>query len=149
MPQIYVFLIRSLSHTRTHTHTLSTSPRERIIHTYCNGHHVNIHLSLPVLQVRLEIWDHDTIANNTHIASRRFSLSSAVITERLGPKAPVPTWYKLHDTNGKPGSGEILTSIQVRQYHEGGNTIEFISPAFIRIQKYILTRSLWIYFVLS
>ncbi len=51
----------------------------------------------------------------------------------------MPKWHKLRDTNGKPGAGEILTSIQVRQDHGGGNAIEFISAVFIETEIYSLT----------
>jgi hypothetical protein len=84
-------------------------------------------------EVRLEVWDRDTISNNTHISGCRFALADAVLTTHVGSRVPTPSWHRLRDTNGQPGMGQILVSLQLiakGKQHDKLPRPPDITPAF-------------------
>ncbi|CAM9402960.1 unnamed protein product [Ectocarpus sp. 12 AP-2014] len=99
---------------------------------------VEFHEMLPVdlrfaPEIRVEVWDKDVLGSNTHVAGCRFPMSMATFSSGSSAHVPTPQWYQLRDTNGQPGVGEALISIQLmpkRTVHDKFPKAPDITPTF-------------------
>jgi len=81
--------------------------------------------------VVVQVWDSDNLSANTPMAMLRYPLADCVELQSEASRFPQPTWRKLTDINGDPGSGELLVSaalIKKRDVGEKFNKPEDITP---------------------
>ncbi|CBN80088.1 conserved unknown protein [Ectocarpus siliculosus] len=84
-------------------------------------------------EIRVEVWDKDVLGSNTHVAGCRFPMSVATFSSGSSAHVPTPQWYQLRDTNGQPGVGEALISLQLmpkRTVHDKFPKAPDITPTF-------------------
>ncbi|CAM9189853.1 unnamed protein product, partial [Laminaria digitata] len=84
-------------------------------------------------EVRVEVWDKDLLGSNTHVAGCRFPMSAATLSIGSSSRVPTPRWHQLRDTNGQPGVGELLFSLQLipkRTAHDKFPRAASIIPKF-------------------
>ncbi|CAM9162703.1 unnamed protein product [Scytosiphon promiscuus] len=84
-------------------------------------------------EIRVEVWDKDLLGSNTHVAGCRFPMSEAILSSGSSAHVPTPRWYQLRDTNGQPGVGEALLSLQLipkRAVHDKFPKAPDITPTY-------------------
>ncbi|CAM9547986.1 unnamed protein product [Ascophyllum nodosum] len=91
-------------------------------------------------EIRVEVWDDDRFGSDTHMAGCRFPVLLATLSSGSSSHVPAPRWHQLRDTNGDPGVGEILLSLQLipkRSIHDKLPQAPSITPmlrtAFLEI----------------
>ncbi|CAN0166928.1 unnamed protein product [Ascophyllum nodosum] len=64
-------------------------------------------------EIRLEVWDDNRFGDDNQVAGCRFPVSAATLSSDSSGHVPTPCWHHLRDTDGEPGMGEILISLQL------------------------------------